>query len=146
MSAEPKPVDWSDESVDWARFPHEVKRAVEGEVLLEQINPGLTASDAGDEVIIYEREPGVDPPGVEVARVPWYRLRDWDAERMRRSAVLALERAPTHLADQLVAAIHAGAWEVIAPPDADWVACHVDGFRLFAAHRRVVVGGWPDDV
>ncbi|MFP5256077.1 MAG: hypothetical protein ACLGI8_09535 [Acidimicrobiia bacterium] len=148
------PIDWSDESIDWARFAAEVGRQIQQECLPEQLLPGLLAADEGEVAVVFERRDQMGPNepenfGAEVARVPWWRVRHPDPDRLRKAAAAALDRFPTHLADQLSTAINRGELEVIAPSHEDWVFVHVrlgeEVVKLYAAHRRAVVDGWPED-
>jgi hypothetical protein len=143
--------------VDWERFLVEVRRQIEADTLPELLTPGLLAVDDGAEVVVFEkREPGHDPDhvdlanlGSEVARIPWYRLRHPDPERLRKVAHIALEQFPIHVADQLATAINAGEMDVHSPAEDDWIRVHVrlgdDVVKLLAAHRCTVVPGWPLD-
>lgn len=64
---------------------------------------------------------------------------DLNPERLRRAAMIALEEFPLWQQDQIVAAIHDGRYELLDLGD-DWIACHVLGVKLFAAHRSAVTG------
>jgi hypothetical protein len=132
--------------LDWRRFPYEVTHALDREcIMLEQLEPGLRAAYAPGEVVV------LDSTGkTELCRVPHYRLAMPDPERLRRAAAAALERIDPDLAERCVVAINEDSIDVDDAPHSDYVTVRVllddQSVPLFAAHRRVVVPEWPDDV
>lgn len=132
-------------TVDLERVPFEVRRALEkAGYFAELLAPGLRIRRDDDGTLTV-----VDCHGDDLATVPLHRLLALDSERLRQAAATALERVPVDIADQCAAAINAGAIELHDPPDGDMVRCDIPiGSRvvpLFAAHRRVLVPGWPED-
>lgn len=129
------------DGIDWLRFPYEAKRAVEVMgFALELLDPGLPVRPEADDLVVLDRHTG----GV-LGRIPWWRLRDWDSELVRRCAAKRCAQLELHEADRAVAAINNRDHVVNAPPDEDWVYVDVNGEPFFQAHRRVVVPGWPAD-
>jgi hypothetical protein len=103
----------------------------------------LTHDASTDELVIHDSD-----DLVELARFPRSRVFELDPDLMRQAAGAALDQVAADggvgLADQLAAALNEGKIEIIAPPDGEWIRCHVDGFKLFACHRSCVVPGWVD--
>lgn len=138
MNAEPE--------VDVDRVPFETRRALEENgYFVEMMEAGLSMRrrDDGDLDVI-------DCHGETLAAVPLHRLLALDPERLRVATAAALERMPTGLADQVVAAINDGEFVLSDPPDDEVVRLDVPlGDRqvvgVFVAHRRVLVPGWPED-
>lgn len=133
----------NDDDLDLNRLPYEITRALDKEcVMVEQLEPGLAMRPEAEELVVLK-------DGVELCRVPRYRLRASDPELLRKTAAATLSTLPVGMADQCVAAINEGRFEVIEPPDDDYVYCHIflgeEPFKFFAAHRRCVIVGWPEE-
>jgi hypothetical protein len=127
-----------DLELDWRRVPFEIAGLVDSAVLAG-VEPGLLYRREGDWCIFATRA------GVDVARVPVYRLRGVDRARL---AAVMTERAgmlPAHEADQIHAAVNTDRVAVDAPPESDMVYIDVDGRPFCGCHRRLVVEGWPPD-
>lgn len=133
------------DGLDIKRVPHEITRALDDNCIIpEQLPPGLAMRPLDDGMLSIR-----DRNGKEVCQVPLYRLRASDSELLRKMAVATLSTLPVGMADQCVTAINQGRFEVVEPPDDDYVYCHIflgeEPFKFFAAHRSCVVAGWPEE-
>jgi hypothetical protein len=122
---------------DWRRFPHEVKAAVEasGEVMVDQLDPGLFARRDGDVVVVTVRD------GREVARVPVGCLAALDLDRLE-----AYLREGGHESSKAAAdVVRDHADRVVDDPRSTFVEVPTGPGRRYVVHRSAVVDGWPED-
>src|SRR5690242_9639224 len=137
----------ADNDLDLDRLPHEIRKAMDRDlVLIEGVTPGLYVEADRDLGLLKVFQ----ADGTYLTYVPFYRLRLPSAERLRACSAAALEApdiTPT-VAELLLESINTDRVIVHMPVDSDRVQVDVlvegDAFRLFDAHRCVMVEDWPD--
>lgn len=126
--------------LDPDRFPHETRRAlIAAGVDPAELEPGLYGRPEAGCVVI------VDAHGVDLARIPTYRLAEADYDLVWPLVEQALEMAPTHTVDQVLAAIRDGKAAVLDNPAGEWLRVDVAGQAVAVIHRSHVVASWPDE-
>ena len=130
----------SEPTIDEARLPHEIRRALDAAaVLVDALEPGLYVRPEPGHLVI------LDASGNELAGLPLYRLWQADYSRLWPLAEVTLERLPQHAADQLLAAMRDDQTTVVDLPSDDYVRVHIAGQPFIAVHRSNLVDGWPDE-
>lgn len=133
----------SDHDLDPDRFPHELRRAIEGgpdPVLVDQLPPGLSVRPIANGDVLEV----VTAAGAVVGELPLYRLRRSNPDMLHAAYDEALAGLPVDVADQVRASVTAGDFAVLEPPDADVVVVAIAaGSVLVRIDRSRVVAGWP---
>lgn len=129
----------TEDDIDLARMPYEIRRAVEANgFAIEFLTPPLSVRSEDEGLVVLDRF------GAELAVVPRHRLLGFDPERLRPFVGRALETLNDEQAQQLLAAINDGRTTIVDAPDDDRVGVVVDGFKLAAVHRSLLVDDWPE--
>lgn len=129
--------------LDLERFRFEARLAIEarGDMIVEQLPPGLSVAldvDAGEVIVLSE--------GVDVGRIPLYRLFDVDKAMLTTVvAEILADIDDAAVAQDIGARIDAGLLTYHAPPGSDWVTLVVDAQPFAKIHRCRVCPGWPDE-
>jgi hypothetical protein len=119
-----------DGGIDWRRVIYEVAK--------DAFPRTSVKYQRLDDVVV-----AIDADLGEVARVPIWRVACFDDDRLYQficAAVGGLEDP-----DEVIADLEVYPADVIDDVDSDWVLVHVNGFRLAAVHRGLLVEGWPHD-
>lgn len=130
-----------DVELDIERFPFEYRRAIEkaGNVLVEQLTPGLYARPEPGVVVIVSNE------GEDLGEIPLYRLKPIDPELIRPYVVQAVDQFPPHVADQIVAGLNNGDAVIRDLTNSEWVTVDVGPVKVARVHRAHLVPSWPLD-
>ena len=113
---------------DWRRFPYESKLAIERNgVLVEQLEPGLSARRDGDVMRLYVRD------GREVGEVHLAYLKSIDWNMLE-----------AHLGDDEDALKAVREGRVFDDPTSSYITIDLAPNRWQNIHRSVVVEGWPE--
>jgi hypothetical protein len=130
----------SDVDFDLDRLPYEIRRAVESRgVMIEQLDPGLNVVPHDEYLEV------VDCHGTSVGEIPLYRLASIDVDTIPAVLAELADHLPTHLRDQVAAALRDGAPTIRDFTDGEHVAIDVGPIKVALIHRCHLVPSWTED-